>query len=198
MTWDEFVRVRRFNNVGPTQQPPSQEGENLGRPDLAAEPSSSRMSPVQEPPPVEKSPPKETLVELVKASIGILSQTLMRTRDAVQREKGKEKQSDMKKKKEKGKNIDLVSPVTKKRKIAEESSPAATVVATKTPKEMEIENPLGATKEMPLKRSHRLQGKPKNKRQSEKPSASIFVDSPKWEPSSPSQDVILPTLIVKP
>lgn len=50
---------------------------------------------------------------------------------------------------------------------------------------------------MPLRRSHRLQRKPKNKKQLENPSATIPVDSPEQESRSPNQDVIPPSSPVK-
>lgn len=142
MTWDEIVRVKRFrvNDAGPVQHPHLKRGkiwEDLALPLIP--PSSSRVSPVQDPPTTGEPSSKETSLELAEDSIGILLQNPMRTSVIAWREKGKEKQSDIEKKKEKGKSVDLAPPFTKKRKIVEEGSPASIVGATETPEELDIE-----------------------------------------------------------
>lgn len=78
MYWNEFVEIRKFrvDNVGPVELLPTQKWENFENVEKTGshiEPSSSRMSPDQNVPEAE-----EPLQE--EASVGIPSQSLMKTR----------------------------------------------------------------------------------------------------------------------
>lgn len=134
--------------MGLVEPLPSQERENFEnfeRPGSPIEPPSSRISPEKIFPIVE-----EPLQE--EASIGVTSQSLMKTRVVARREKGKGKQIDTEKKEEKSKSGDSTSLVAKKRKVTKMVSLATTKVA----EELAIGSSPATTKEKSQRRSDKL------------------------------------------